>query len=1002
MQARVILLASVFGGLGGVLVPTHAYALQDAAATGGGQEQAVPSAATPAAPNAPAPQDSAATPDKPTAADTSDIVVTGSRLGKSGFTAPTPTTVISAEMIQSRGLTNIGDALNEYPAFRTSQNAQTAPQSSSQSGQVYADLRGLGSIRTLVLVDGRRHVPTAPTGQVDTNLIPSGLVERVDVVTGGASAAYGSDAVSGVVNIILNTKFNGIRGDVSTGISAYGDDNERRISLAGGGEFADGKGHFVVGGDYVQSDGVSSYLDRPWGRRGDDIVSFPTNRPAGTPSRMFASGATYTGSPAGGLIIGPNADTNPANGADVLRGIGFAPNGSAYAFNYGNDPGTGTAYNNTAPDGSFTRLGHELILPVKRYVALAHLDYDVSKNLSFWMEGSYARSGSDYNGPTQRDTSATGIVIQQDSAFLPQSVRDIMVANNIKSFGLARANVDYDQTQVSNYNTTEQFAAGLKGSLGGSWHWDGYYQYGRNVYSQIIGNLRIKNNFNYAVDAVRSPTGQIVCRALLPGSSTYNPTVAAGCVPLDLFGDGAPSQAASTYVHGRSIYQITQTEEDAAFNLRGNLFNTWAGAVAVAVGGEYRADNTDAISDALSQSAGFLFGNPKAFSGSLNTKEAYAEALVPLAKDLPFARSLDLNGAVRYTDYSASGGVTTWKVGATWEPFDGIKFRGTRSRDIRAPNSSELFQTTNTNATLRNSFSGQTLQINVFNEPSPSLQPEKADTTTAGIVLTPAFLPGLNISVDYYDIDIKGAISSYAPQFLIDSCASGAGNSAFFCSFLNTSGSGASTTINSVSVQLLNIASVKTNGVDFDVSYRRPLGSGTVTARVFGNYVAHLISDDGLGNKPTFDSNGVIQSLGSVIDRAGQVGGFFSGNNNGATSSPHWQLNGSVSYATSLFSATVQGRYVGGGKVDKTLVDPSSPYYNAASPISVLNNDVSGRFYVNLSGTVHVINDGKNKVDFYLVANNVTNASVPFPATQLAGLYDRTGTYFTGGIRFGF
>lgn len=962
-----------------------------------------PASNAPAQPAAPAAESSP--PKESSAAATSDIVVTGSRVARQGFDAPTPTIVLSSDLMNQRGATNVGDFLNELPSFRVSQSTQTNPQSSAQGGQVYADLRGLGSIRTLVLVDGRRHVPSAATGQVDINLVPTILVDRVEVVTGGASAAYGSDAVSGVVNIILDKKLQGFKGDVSTGISNEGDNWERRISLAFGTEFSEGRGHIVIGGDYVKSDGVDSYLARDWGRRDDELITFGANRPAGTPSRLYASGVSYTGSPEGGVIIGPNADTNPANGKDVLRGIGFLPGGGTYAFNYGNDTGSGSAYNNTSKDGSFTRLGHALILPEDRHVVMTHLDYDLSSNISFFVEGSYARSGASFNGPSPRDTNTTTIVIQRDNAYLPASVAAIMAANNINSFSLGRANVDFAQSFPKNFNTTERVVGGLNGKLGGGWSWDAYYQYGRNVFDSEIDNIRIEQNFKFAFDAVVNPAnGQVTCRALVPGSSAYNPIAAAGCVPVNLFGVGSPSAAAAAYINGTQFYKVTTTQEVAAANLRGNLFSTWAGPVAVAVGGEYRVDTNVGVVDSLAEASAYNFSNPKAFSGSFNTKEGYVEALVPLAKDSFLAQSLDLNGAVRYTDYSSSGPVTTWKVGGTWEPVKGFKLRATRSRDIRAPNASELFSFTSANSTLLNTFSGQTRSIPVINEPSASLEPEKADTTTAGFVFSPRFLPGLNLSVDYFNIDIKGAIASYGAQSLIDSCFAETqrGAPGFFCSFLSTTGTGAATVINSVSVQLLNIASLKSSGVDFDASYRTRLGAGTLTGRFFGTYTAHLISDDGLGNGPSFNAAGVIQSKGSVIDRAGQVGGFFSGANNGATSVPHWQLNGSLTYADSLFSTTFQGRYVGGGKLDKTLVDPSEADYNPASPISVLNNDAKGRFYLNWSGSVNVIHDGNRKVEFYVVINNLTNVDPPFPATQISGIFDKLGRDYQAGIRFAY
>ncbi|MET0309522.1 MAG: TonB-dependent receptor [Sphingomonas sp.] len=967
-----------------------------AAAPAWAQDAAAPATA-PVADEAPASQ-AAETP----SATEQDIVVTGSRVARQGFEAPTPTIILSSEDLNKRGATNVGDFLNELPTFRISQSNQVNPQSSSQAAQTFADLRGLGSIRTLVLVDGRRFVPSAATGQVDLNLIPSVLVGRVETVTGGASAAYGSDAISGVVNVILDNKLNGLKLDASTGISTYGDNWERRVAAAFGGDFADGRGHIVLGGEYTKSDGISSYLDRDWGRRSDELVTLGAGRAADQPSRFYASGVRRTDSPPGGVIIGVNADTNPANGVDVLRGIAFGPGGTPYSFNYGNDPGTGVSYNGVASSGSFPRPEQVLVLPVERDVFMAHVDYDVTDHIKVFVEGNYGRSGSNFNGPTPRDTRVNTITIQRDNAYLPASIKALMTANNIASFSLGRSNGDWDQSQPSNFNTTERFVAGASGDLGGSWKWDGYYEYGRNVYDSVIDNIRIEQNYKFATDAVINPANnQVVCRALLPGSSTYNPIAAAGCVPINLFGDGSVSAAGNDYVSGTQYYRVTTTQEAAAANIRGNLFNTWAGAVAIAVGGEYRQDKDVANSDSLAQRSLYNFSNPKPFSGSFDTKEGYVEALVPLAKNLPFAHTLELNGAVRYTDYSSSGAVTTWKAGAVWEPVEGLTLRGTRSRDIRAPNASELFQTTSSNGTVINDFSGSTRTVVITNTASPSLQPEKADTWTGGVVFQPHFVRGLNISVDYFNINIKGAISSYGAQTLIDNCYAETqrGAPGFFCGFLTTSGTGAATSIDAVSVQLLNIASLKASGVDFDASYHTSLGKGDLSFRFFGTYTAHLIADDGLGIAPTFNSAGVIQTKGSVIDRAGQVGGFFSGANNGATSAPHWQMNGSIGYSTKRFSVTMMARYVGGGRVDNSLVDPDDAAYNPASPISVTNDKVSGRLYLNPSVSWNIIDDGARKVQLYGIVNNLLDADVPFPATQISGLYDRVGRFFRVGVR---
>ena len=926
------------------------------------------------------------------------IIVTGSRVARAGFDAPTPTTVLTAEALQDRGLSNVGDFLNEIPSFRPSQSNQTNTQSASATGAMFADLRALGNIRTLALVDGRRHVPSAATGQFDLNLIPTILIDRVDVVTGGASAAYGSDAISGVVNILLDRKLTGFRGDASLGIAEEGDNFERRLSLAFGTDFAEGRGHFVIGGDYVKSDGVSSFEKRGWSRRYDEVVSFANNRPADTPSRLYASGVRFVNSLPGGEIVGNNADTNPANGADVLRGIWFPSPGVIGRFTYGTESG-GSSYNFSSSVGTPPRLGHTLVLPIDRHVVMAHLDYDLSDAIGLFVEGSYAQAGSRFSGPIPRDTALTGataLIIRRDNAFLPPEIAAIMDANAITSFPLGRTNADSSSTFAVNSNTTYRIAAGLKGDLGAGWSWDFYGQYGHNKFDSEIRNMRITQNYLFAYDAIRVG-GQIVCR---------NETARAnGCVPLNLFGVGAASQAALDYVNGTQLQTIDISQQVAAANVRGEPFAAWAGPVSLAIGAEYRKDKTRSVVDSIAEARGYNFSNPAPFVGSFTTKEAYAELVVPLAKDMTLLHSLELNGAVRYTHYSSSGGVTTWKLGATWEPFEGLRLRGTRSRDIRAPNSSELFSETSTNSTIRNPFSGASRPYAVISRSSPDLQPEFADTLSFGTVWSPGFLPGLSMSVDYYNIKIDGAISSYTAQNVIDNCfaerQAGVLNGPF-CSSTVLSGSGAATEIVSITTQLLNLASLKTSGVDFELAYRFPALGGRLSTRFYGTYVDKLVSDDGLGVAKTYNAAGVIQTRGSVIDRAGQVGGFTSGLNTGATSVPHWQLNGSLTYEAGPWATTVQGRYIGGGVVDATLVGPGDPDYNPLSPISVAPNKVASRFYLNWTGSVTVIETEARKLQFYALVNNVLDKDPPFPNTAVAGFYDRLGRSYKVGLRFAY
>lgn len=918
----------------------------------------------------------------PEATQVDEIVVTGTRVARAGFDAPTPTTVLGAEALEQRALPNVGEFLNEVPAFRPSQTPQTNPQNLLGGGQNFADLRGLGSIRTLTLVNGRRYVPSSSTGQVDLNLIPTIMVDRIEAVTGGASAAWGSDAVAGVVNLIFNSTLRGIKGDVSYGVTQEGDNETVRAGVAVGDDFHDGRGHFVIGGEYYNAAGVGSYNDREWGRRWEELVSYSGAR-GNNPSRFYASGVTQNNQTYGGVILGPNAAAGRP-----LYGIQFGPGGTVLPFDYGDAVGVNAV--NYTGDGIYSRGQHTLVPEIFREAVAGQFKYDLTPSVQAFAEINYASAGARFRTPQSRDSSLTAIVIRRDNPFLPAAVASIMDANGIASFPIGRANDDFGPTNAENFNTTTRFATGLSGDLGRGWAWDAYYQFGRNISDSTIENLRISQNFAYAIDAIRdSVTGQAICRDAVARAQ--------GCVPINLIGQGSPSAAAIDYTHGTQFYRVKLEQTVFAANITGEPFSTWAGPVSVAAGVEHRSDETTAISDELAANGRFTFSNPRPFSGDLSVKEVYAETVVPLAVDAPFAKALDLNAAIRYTDYSTSGGVTTWKVGGSYEPFSDLRFRATRSRDIRAPNASELFATTSSITTIRNPWTGVTEQTTVVFSPSPSLKPEEADTLTIGAVVSPSVVPGLRFSVDYYDIDIAGAISSFTAQAVADNCygeiaGSGPG---FFCGFVNRTGTGSATAVRAVDVQLLNVASLQARGVDFEIGYRMPFRSGNLNTRLFGTYTQDLIFDDGTGTKPTYNSAGVIQTLGGVINRAGQVGGFTSGQNNGATNAPEWVLNASVNYSDDRLSATIQGRYVGGGSIDNALVGPDHPDYNPASPISIADNKVDSRFYVNLSGSYRL----SASAEVYGAVNNVANTEPPFPSTAVAGLYDRIGRSYSLGLR---
>lgn len=908
------------------------------------------SAAQTAAPGASAPAPTGAD----QATEVGEVVVTGSRLRNAGFTAPTPTTVVGGEVLDALTTTNVSDALNQLPAFRADYSAAAAGNRSVSVGTAYANLRSLGSTRTLTLIDGRRVVPSAVTGQADLNLVPAILIDRVDVVTGGASAAFGSDAVAGVVNVILDTDLDGFKFEGSYGLSSHGDNEEVSLGLAGGTTFASGRGRIFAGGEFVDNKGADSMYSRDWGRDEYAVINNPT--PAdGRGALLVLPHVHFSTMSPGGMI-----------NAGVLRGLQFLPNGATSQFQYGANVGPSTM---TGGQGYGETTYTSLISPpIERGNVLGHVDFDFSDRISGFVEAAYAYSDAVARGAQPRDTAIT---IRRDNAYLPESVRAAMVAADLQTITVGRQSYDVGfSTNVDN-REIQRYVGGLQGSLGDTWKWDAYYQFGKTNYRGELLNGRNNALWLLSVDAVTDDSGQIVCRSSLaaPGN---------GCVPANIFGDGSISAEAKAYFTGDQIFELEYTQKVAAANITGEPFSNWAGPVSVAAGAEYREEDASGVSDPLAQASAYNIGNQKAIEGAFDVKEAYAEIGMPVFRDWVLGQSLDLNGAVRVTDYSTSGTVTTWKVGGVWDINPEWRLRATRSRDIRAPNISELFtQSAQVNQTIRNPATLVSSIIPNITTGNPDLQPEIADTLTGGVVYRPAFLPGFTTSIDAYDIQIDDAVSQVAAQDAVNRCFAGV---ASFCDFVIRDGAGV---ITSVNLPFINLASIKTTGVDFEASYRMALEDlsprlpGSLNLRLFANYVDRLVVDDGTVS----------------VDRAGEVG-------NGRLNSfnvPKWRWNVIAGYSVDRLEINLIERYVGGGKFDNT--------YTAAD---INDNSVDARFYTDVSGSFDIATTpGGQPVQLFGIVKNLFDKDPPI-APQVsaiptnATLYDTIGRTFKVGLRMSF
>lgn len=898
-----------------------------------------------------------------------DVVVTASRAGGTGFRAPTPTTVVGAAAIEQKQATNIADVLLQIPAFKPSISPNANGVRTQLPGANLADLRGLGSNRTLVLVDGARVVPQAPANNTgtgvspDLNQIPALMVDRVEVITGGASAQWGSDAVGGVVNVLLRKKYNGLQVTAQTGFSTYGDDLTRRIGAVGGADLLDDHLHVVAAIDYAQSDKVGDIYTRPWGAQEYQIVANSAAATNGLPVNLIVPNVHFYSSP-NLLITGPTGSP--------YRNFEFGPNGGPLTPFQTGSIVSGTAM--IGGQGYSQAKGLSLVPGIRRIDPYIRLQYDVGPNTHLYLTGSYSTLRTNLNPLPSRITGGT---IKGDNAYLLTlypSIAATLGPNG--SFTFNRVNYDFNPGSnglVVVTNKTPKLSFGGEGGFGGTWKWDFHVGWGRNVYVNNTYNNGNKAHETFATDAVLSG-GQIVCRALVPGSATYNPTAAAGCVPINLFGSGSPSPAAIAYVTGvatsRSVYEQTA----AAANVHGEPFSTWAAPVSVAFGVEYRREKQDVTADAVSAAGGYEIANAGPFSGSFNVTEGYVESIVPLLRDSSLGKSLDLNGAVRVAKYSTVGTQTTWKVGATYEPIGGLRFRGTRSLDIRAPALFELFSPgsiANNSVSVRNPANGNTYNANIpvnLSIGNPNLAAERATTWTLGAVLEPHFLPAFKLSVDYYDINVKKAITTLPATSIASLCNAG---DAYYCSAFTFSAAGPPTAL---ALGAQNLAGVHVQGFDAAMSYHLPLsGISSLDLALNGTYTRHVMVDTGTGAAP--------------IDRVGENSAL----NSYAT--PRVRANGSLTYRLKGFSLTSELNFISAGTVDNT--------FNTSASTTANLNHVPAYTYLNIYADMQI----NKTLGFFAGVRNVFNtAPPPLPSSTLnvvtnGQYYDTIGTFYQVGVR---
>ena len=906
-----------------------------------------------------------------------EVVVTGSRLQVSGFQAPTPVTTVGAAEIEQRASASVFEIVRDIPSFRGSSGPSVNSTGAQNASKANLDLRGLGSQRTLVMMNGRRHVPDGQTGLFDTNLIPTSLIERVEIVTGGASAAYGSDAVAGVVNFILRNRMEGLDINLHYGVSQQGDNVEVNGATAYGTSFADGRGHFIIGGDFTLNNGSGLMDSREWGESYPGVMSLPANRPAGLPATIISNNVFTSAYNSNGLVpSGP------------LRGTAWNADGGVFQYQYGSIIGTTEMIGGTID--SWENPDQRLRPAYDRSAALARVEYELTPEIDAFAQLHYGNLLTYGQSFGARIPNYNNYPVLISNPFLPASVVAAMRTAGVDRIPYSATRRD-DVGSIRSRNRTESLQAdfGLDGEIFGDWSWDVGLGLGRATFNPNLSGTPRTADFFAAAYVVTGPDGKPACGpvATNPHYLAQRPderakwiaNLSPGCVPYNIFGANVEqNKAALAYFNSASQQSNDLRQYTVQANLTGDILELPAGPVAIATGFEWRKDTADVNGCPDCKRGALMNQNYPTYTGEIEVKEAYLEGGVPLLRDLPLAQSLDLNGAIRRTNYSTSGSVTTWKVGATWEPVDALRLRFTRSRDIRAPNINELFNPgSEGNPNVVNRVTGRSGFTKSNTVGNNQLVPETADTTTVGLVFQPTWgwTTGFRASVDYYDIEIRDVIATLGVQEILDRLLVGGDQS--FARFVELDPS-SPIGVARVNVPQLNLNALKTNGVDIEMAYRAPLDTFNVPGDL------------------------TLRALGTWVDDLRTIAGVRDTDNAGATV-PTWSWNGQATYNLGRVTANLMVRYTSPIKYNVNLVGPEDPNYNPAASNSVNKNVWPEAVYWNTSLRYQVVDQPGRQIQAYLNIDNLFDKDPPIVAISLGGSpYDLVGRAFKAGVRMTF
>jgi len=873
------------------------------------------------------------------------VVVTGTRVQRDGYEAPTPVSVVSADQIQTSGTPNIADYVDTLPAVSGSSTPVTTANSvgAGRQGIDSINLHNIGDVRTLTLLDGRRIGGMINTGVVDASELPQQLISRVDIVTGGASASYGSDALSGVVNYVLDTKFTGLKADISGGETTYGDDQSWLASVSYGTGFLNDRGHFLLSGGASRENGVYNPSNRPWTQPGWAYITNPAYTTTnGQPLVLREPQVALDTATLGGAIACSATST-----CKSLRGIAFGPGGSMYNLVFGpivSDPimSGGTMGDNNLRSG----VNNSLVPRQDRQNLFTRASYDLSENWSVFAEGLAAHLDTDtkyyYGGFSNT------LTVHPDNPYMPAALATAITGLGLTSVPFGTMKGDNGASGAHAEHGYLRGTAGIDGTvgaLGTDWKVSAYYEFARASLWNTATSATELPNWNLAIDAVRGPGGSIVCRSTLT-----NPTN--GCVPYDVFGTGVNSKAQIAYVTGNPYQHAHYEENVMAFNVAGNPFSIWAGPVSLAFGAEHRTESAHGYADPITQSSPGNWDTTGGLPtiGGYQTSDAFIESVIPLANGAPWAKSVDVDVAVRAVQYT-NGTYAPWKIGAEYDtPIDGVRFRGVASLDVREANLADryagVFQAQSSFQDPNNN--GKSTTARSLASGNPNLKPEVGKTYSAGVVLQPAFLPGFNASIDYYQVRITGAISSLSIQQIVNLCFAGNQTS---CALI-TATPGAANQFDIVN-KPLNLASENREGVDFESSYGFKLADlfsgmdGAVNIRgLASDYITYSVN-------PGLPGSIVTQNVGSVTQ-------------------PRWRYDMSVNYLNGPLSLTGTVRGVSSSVSSNNFIQCTTGCPTSTTNFPTYANDqIASAIYFDVATSYTFGGDGQYEV--YFNARNIFN-----------------------------